>query len=634
MASSAARSRSPRCGGAQSSGNKLRDPDGCHVFDSELALLLLKQWSWGHKSAHQVQLESQAAYQDQVNLLTRLGLSIEYASESLRRMGSVGSHGKHEQNCKRDLVRLLGKPSFPEPYVGPVPQLILKPRPGDAQVQEAPFPINDIHELFSLLWHKHPQEFAVNFLGGGGRENLEQFWAGVVERRDPRLTDHPMLRKPGWQRSAVPIMVHGDAVPVVAVGKAGTRSLDVFSFQGVLAHGSSLSVKHLVYSIFEQNKDTGPEDATLHTIWQRVLWSLTYSFLGEFPSKDHSGVDYRPSSPEARKGGQPLAEGLFVVVWLIKGDLEHLANGFGLRHFGAHEPCELCTANRSVESFERNVFNFRSNARWMKECYNSTIWKANNPHPWYLFELGYLSCLNVEPDELHIIYLGTAAYLAGSILKLLAYTVLPGTPVENMKEVWGMIVEYYKTRQTQCQFTNLGLSSFCEVSRPHQHYPKLKGKGAEIKDIMPALLAVWEALKRRRNEHDDRVQRVLEFQVELQSILSDNAASNFLPKRAADRLKTITMKHLQEYSILATEADARGDLLFTVAPKHHWMWHLSDRAKYINPRRSNTFIDEDFVGKIKEVAKSVVHGTESHMIPLALFEKFSWGKHVLWKYGA
>ena len=33
-----------------------------------------------------------------------------------------------------------------------------------------------------------------------------------------------------WRRKAIPFAVHGDAVPVVAVGKAGTKSLDCVSY--------------------------------------------------------------------------------------------------------------------------------------------------------------------------------------------------------------------------------------------------------------------------------------------------------------------------------------------------------------------------------------------------------------------
>eukprot|EP00972_Heterocapsa_arctica_P109631 16139357-Heterocapsa_arctica.AAC.1 len=75
---------------------------------------------------------------------------------------------------------------------------------------------------------------------GGRPEIVRTFWEGVVERRDGRLRLHPMARRADWATLAVPIALHRDAVPVLAVGKAGTKSLDVFSWQSVLAQGTTL----------------------------------------------------------------------------------------------------------------------------------------------------------------------------------------------------------------------------------------------------------------------------------------------------------------------------------------------------------------------------------------------------------
>eukprot|EP00972_Heterocapsa_arctica_P083287 12272700-Heterocapsa_arctica.AAC.1 len=63
-----------------------------------------------------------------------------------------------------------------------------------------------------------------------------------------------MARRADWATLAVPMALHGDAVPVLAVGKAGTKSLDVFSWQSILAQGTTLQVKSYVFSMFEQNK--------------------------------------------------------------------------------------------------------------------------------------------------------------------------------------------------------------------------------------------------------------------------------------------------------------------------------------------------------------------------------------------
>jgi hypothetical protein len=98
----------------------------------------------------------------------------------------------------------------------------------------------------------------------------------------------------------------------------------------------------------------------------------------------------------------------------------------------------------------------------------------------YLLQLGFMSCLNVEPDELHIMHLGTTMYLLGSCLWVLCFVILQGSPSENMARVWADICTAYRRFGSGCQFTTLALSSFCDPSAPRSEYPKLKGRGAEV----------------------------------------------------------------------------------------------------------------------------------------------------------
>eukprot|EP00969_Alexandrium_andersonii_P215176 9503175-Alexandrium_andersonii.AAC.1 len=92
------RSRSPR--GHPSARSSAEPPK----FDSDLGLYLVKQWAWGHKSACEVQREAHLALNDQLNLLKKIKASSDYASSSLTRLAAIGTDGKHEGSCKRDLV--------------------------------------------------------------------------------------------------------------------------------------------------------------------------------------------------------------------------------------------------------------------------------------------------------------------------------------------------------------------------------------------------------------------------------------------------------------------------------------------------------------------------------------------------
>eukprot|EP00959_Pyramimonas_sp_CCMP1952_P458972 9477495-Pyramimonas_sp.AAC.1 len=62
-------------------------------------------------------------------------------------------------------------------------------------------------------------------------------------------------------------------------------------------------------------------------------------------------------------------------------------------------------------------------------------------------------------------------------------------------------------------------------------------------------------------------------------------------------------------------------MLFTPAPKLHWLWHMSFRAKHLSIRRGATFIDEDFVKHMKKIGGRSVSGTKMHMVPNTAVEK-------------
>ena len=92
--------------------------------------------------------------------------------------------------------------------------------------------------LARQLFTKNRERFDKLFLGGHGDGSaLEQFWKSAAKAKDPRLATHPMIAKPNWQRRAIPISLHGDAVPAIGVGKAHSRSYDCYIWQSLLAMG-------------------------------------------------------------------------------------------------------------------------------------------------------------------------------------------------------------------------------------------------------------------------------------------------------------------------------------------------------------------------------------------------------------
>lgn len=219
--------------------------------------------------------------------------------------------------------------------------------------------------------------------------------------------------------------------------------------------------------------------------------------------------------------------------------------------------------------------------------------------------------------------------LLGSVLWLLCYRMLNESAEKNMATVWAKLCSSYKKRKTTTQYSSLTLSSFILPEQPKKHYPKLKGKGAEVKDLVLPVLDVWQEFMDSRTAHDKHVLAALQAQADLQALLSEHAEAAVLPKQAVLKFQRAMLRMLQEYSVLANIADRNGDLLFAVLPKHHWAFHISEHAAFVNPRKGNTMIDEDFVGRMKTIVAACVAGTKPHAVPEKVVLKYRLGMRLL-----
>lgn len=100
---------------------KTEKPCTHHEFDDKLAFNLCKKWSWGHISATQLRQDCQDSYDGQIHLLNKLKKSVDLGSASLKTISAMGSGGKHLNNIARDLRKMLGESTFPQPHWEHVP---------------------------------------------------------------------------------------------------------------------------------------------------------------------------------------------------------------------------------------------------------------------------------------------------------------------------------------------------------------------------------------------------------------------------------------------------------------------------------------------------------------------------------
>ena len=163
--------------------------------------------------------------------------------------------------------------------------------------------------------------------------------------------------------------------------------------------------------------------------------------------------------------------------------------------------------------------------------------------------------------------------------------------------------------------------------------PKLPGKGAEVKDLVPALLHVWKELSDHSCFQHQLVENMLQAQCVLQGILSEHKDSMRLPADACSNMVKYTDVVLVCYSQLANWADQHGHALFNIVPKHHYIWHMARQAKWLNPRKTNTMVDETFMGIVKDIVRACAHGSPCHTTQMSFVEKYRRALHFFFNYG-
>jgi len=291
--------------------------------------------------------------------------------------------------------------------------------------------------------------------------------------------------------------------------------------------------------------------------------------------------------------------------------------------------CDFCPAHRDPAEPGMLYNNFSKSAHWKRKLFTTAQWlsiyEGVKPHPVFMvLGIGHYS---IEPDELHVIYLGTLQYLLGSVLYLLVYKILGHGADKNLAAVWSAIQKDYAKHKVSCQIGNLTLSSFVDPKSPHMTYPKFRGKGAESRDLVGPMLSAWVELVPSDYLEKNIVTNMLRNQQNLQDILSEHKTEMFLPSEAVQNFRSSIDKLLIDYQKVAASADRRGDLIWNMPTKWHWLWHLGERAQYLNPRRAATMLNEDFVSHKKDLTHSCAAGTELHQTSIKASTKHRWGFH-------
>ena len=244
---------------------------------------------------------------------TMINITPDWCMQSMlkmSRLGNVkGSPNIHKGNIHRDLMKGLGNPSIPEPYMVQVPMVLSKRGIAKGQQGNVAFPIMLPNELMAYYFKEHSSNFYNMYMGtsgsaGGARNALEEFWTSVEKVGGPRLDHHPMKRSPHWKTTYIPMAIHGEAVPVIKVGKSGSKSIDATSINPLMAIGQTKIIKQFVVGLSGKcnvatSNGNGHNEQIIHgdnntawNVWRVVMWPLHFAFLVIWSACDADGNAY------------------------------------------------------------------------------------------------------------------------------------------------------------------------------------------------------------------------------------------------------------------------------------------------------------------------------------------------------
>ena len=167
-----------------------------------------------------------------------------------------------------------------------------------------------------------------------------------------------------------------------------------------------------------------------------------------------------------------------------------------------------------------------------------------------------------------------------------------------------------------------------DAGRPHKDYPVLDGlKAAEVRGLVEPAFLVAQRYSNGSNfwKH---VLRLLAAQCHMYNLLY-NSGILLSDEEYNDFSKSCKL-FLQEYTFLGQQALQNHILMWSVVPKHHYLAHLSQTAKWLIPRWTWCYGGEDMVGKISGLAHACTSGTGSVDIQSKVMDKYRLARHISW----
>ena len=169
---------------------------------------------------------------------------------------------------------------------------------------------------------------------------------------------------------------------------------------------------------------------------------------------------------------------------------------------------------------------------------------------------------------------------------------------------------------------------FCDPSQPRKTFPKLKGRAAEIKHLMPALLWVWREFRTPGDAIHDQVELCLQCLVFLDETMDAHRHLDAFPENVAENFQQAGFALSASMNFLLIHFATRrpAEFLFNIVPKNHYLCHIALAAAYINPALGLCYTGEDMMHQMKRLSAGCVKGNGPRIAGRKLM---TWYGHAL-----
>ncbi|HIF94878.1 MAG TPA: hypothetical protein EYQ60_17410 [Myxococcales bacterium] len=313
--------------------------------------------------------------------------------KTVRRLAALGTEGRHGNNIHHELLNMMPETKMPKPhsFLTPLRHNVLGfiNRGVDMILP---------HELFAALYHYYPQAWLDRICPSA--ETCRRFWGAV--RGSVQFMTHPVRHRPNFMTRCIPLTLHGDGTPVVGIGKAWGRLMDIWSWTSILATGPTILRAFMVFCLHTAIQCVRAGHNTLDVVFKKMAWSFTAMWVGKWPTHDWNGgpMHYPARGPS---GGDDLAGGFFCAIWALIGDLDYWRAYLRLPNSTSNTPCAICPCNVS----DCPWYDFRTHAVWLGRIYDTAAWTAAGMGMCVLFTIPGVTNHSLHPDWMHAKHLGT-----------------------------------------------------------------------------------------------------------------------------------------------------------------------------------------------------------------------------------